>query len=194
MTADEKAKHFQHDDIVKMIVSHDGLVSRVSTLEQRNSALQRQLDWYKKQIFGSKSEKRFIDGDHRQMPLTLDNPNIATPISPILTETITYQRQKGPKQRDESMVTDEGLRFDADVPVKEITLRPKEMDGLSPDQYTIIRDDVTYRLAQRPGSVVVLKYTTPVIKLKETQRVRLDCDREASHNLNRLLDESGGLL
>ncbi|MEK6747738.1 MAG: IS66 family transposase, partial [Pseudomonadota bacterium] len=46
---------------------------------------------------------------------------------------------------------------------------PKEIDGLSPSQYTVIREEKTHRLAQRPGSAVVLCYITPVVKLKETQ-------------------------
>ncbi len=29
------------------------------------------------------------------------------------------------------------------------------------------------------------------VERSDTQRIRLDCDREASHNLNRLLDEPG---
>ena len=42
---------------------------------------------------------------------------------------------------------------------------------LSPDQYTVIGEKVTYRLAQRPGSYMVLKYNRPVIKRLDTQAI-----------------------
>ncbi len=39
------------------------------------------------------------------------------------------------------------------------------------DQYEIIDHKITYRLAQRPGSYVVLKYTRPVVKHKSSQQL-----------------------
>ena len=44
-----------------------------------------------------------------------------------------------------------------------------EVATLAPETYEVIGEKVTYRLAQRPGVYVVLKYVRPVIKLKETQ-------------------------
>ncbi len=44
-----------------------------------------------------------------------------------------------------------------------------ETEGLAPDQYEVIGEKVTHRLAQRPGSYVVLKYVRPVIKRRDTQ-------------------------
>ena len=38
--------------------------------------------------------------------------------------------------------------------------------GLTPDQYEVIGEKVTYRIAQRPGAYHVMKYRRPVIKLK----------------------------
>jgi len=38
-----------------------------------------------------------------------------------------------------------------------------------PEAYEVISEKVTYRLAQRPGAYVILKYVRPVVKLKETQ-------------------------
>jgi transposase len=43
------------------------------------------------------------------------------------------------------------------------------MELLKPDQYEVIGEKVTHRLAQRPGSYVVLKYVRPLIKRKDTQ-------------------------
>jgi hypothetical protein len=46
-----------------------------------------------------------------------------------------------------------------------------EVADLAPDAYEVIGEKVTYRLAQRPGAYVVLKYVRQVIKLKETQAI-----------------------
>ena len=67
---------------------------------------------------------------------------------------------------------DSGLRFDDSVPVEEIALLAPELEGPDADDYEIISYKVTYRLAERPGSQVVLKYTRPVLKKKSSQRAR----------------------
>lgn len=76
------------------------------------------------------------------------------------TESITYERRK--KQRDAGCLTDEGLRFDDSVPVVTITLPVPADVG----EHEVIGEDVTHRLAQQPGSYVVLKYVRPVVKRK----------------------------
>jgi transposase len=43
--------------------------------------------------------------------------------------------------------------------------------GLNQDDFDIISEKVTYRLAQRPGSYVVTKYVRPVLKLRETGKL-----------------------
>ena len=57
------------------------------------------------------------------------------------------------------------------MPVEEIALTSPELEGPDADDYEIISHKVTYRLAERPGSQVVLKYTRPVLKRKSTQRI-----------------------
>lgn len=172
MIAIEKAPPFQHDDIVKLIAANEALLAKHEQLQKDFSALQRKLDWYKKQLFGPKSEKRFLDGERLQMSLDF---GVSAPV-PVVTETkktVTYERtvDRRPKQRGEGILNEEGLRFSTDVPVKEIHVTPKEIEGLLPDRYTILREEKTHRLAQRPGSAVVLCYITPVIKLHETQTI-----------------------
>ena len=61
------------------------------------------------------------------------------------------------------------LRFDPSVPVQEILLANPEVADLPPDAYEVIGEKVTYRLAQRPGAYVILKYVRPVIKRKDTE-------------------------
>ena len=55
------------------------------------------------------------------------------------------------------------------MPVQEILLTNPEVADLPPDAYEVIGEKVTYRLAQRPGAYVILKYRRPVIKRKDTE-------------------------
>jgi hypothetical protein len=54
------------------------------------------------------------------------------------------------------------------VPVQTIEVPNPEVQGLHPDPYEVIGQKVSHRLAQRPGSYVVLEYARPVIKRLDT--------------------------
>ena len=57
------------------------------------------------------------------------------------------------------------------VPIETITLANPETEGLAPDQFEVIAEKVSHRLAQRPGSYVILKYVRPVIRRRDTQTI-----------------------
>jgi len=46
-----------------------------------------------------------------------------------------------------------------------------EVGSLTPDQYTVIGEKVSYRLAQQTGSFAVVKYSRPVIKRLDSQAI-----------------------
>ncbi len=60
---------------------------------------------------------------------------------------------------------------EARVPVETIELPDPQVEGLSPDEYEVISQKVSYRLAQRPGSYVILKYLRSVAKRVDSQAV-----------------------
>src|SRR5262245_3146706 len=144
----------------------------VVALLAENAALKRQVEWFQRQLFGRKSEKRLRAPDPDQLTLAglLTTPSSAADHPPPPTETVkAYQRRvrfTGADVPDESE-----LRFDASVPVQEILLTNPEVKGLPPDAYEVIGEKVTYRLAQRPGAYVILKYRRPVIKRKDTEEL-----------------------
>jgi transposase len=53
--------------------------------------------------------------------------------------------------------------------VQDILLTNPDVAALPPDAYEVLGEKVTYRLAQRPGAYVILKYRRPVIKRKDTE-------------------------
>ncbi|MEW8057387.1 MAG: IS66 family transposase [Candidatus Thiodiazotropha sp.] len=141
------------------------LATENTELKQQIQTLQQQLDWFKRQLFGRKSEKRLAQSaDQLDIGLLFDQPTTDLPAP--ATEQITYTRKK---QRQDNCVTDQGLRFDDSVPVEVIELPAPELAGPDADQYEIIDEKVTRRLAQRPGSYVVLEYRRPVVKHKPSQ-------------------------
>lgn len=133
-------------------------------LREERDALQQQLDWFKRQLFGRKSEKRLIENPD-QLDLGRLLGDAVPPGEPPATEKITYTRRKG-KQRSDDCLTDTGLRFDARVPVETIELSAPQLQGPEADRYEIIDYKVTRKLAQRLGSYVVLEYRRPVIRDK----------------------------
>jgi len=147
-----------------------------SVMDQKDAriqALEHQLNWFKRQLFGEKSEKRdMTDNPHQHTIADLLKDLPETPAHQDEDrETITYQRGKAKKNALDGSPDDSGLRFDDSVPVEEIALSAPELDGPDADNYTVISYKVTYRLAERPGSQVVLKYTRPVLKKKSTQQL-----------------------
>jgi len=149
---------------------YEASISQLTALtrhqEETINQLKTQLDWFKKQLFGQKSEKRteLQSPDQSSLFDGLSAPD--TPEDQRPKETIRYTRTKGKKDRGDS-VTDSGLRFDETVPVERIEIPSPELNGENADQYEVIGEKVLHRLAQRPGSYVVMEYTTPVVKPKE---------------------------
>jgi transposase len=137
-------------------------------LHAQVQSLKTQLDWLKRQLFGEKSEKRLVHDAAMQADLLAALGERLPETAELATEKIAYTRRK-PKQRGEDCVTEKGLRFDASVPVEVIEVSAPELSGPEADQYIVIDEKVIRRLAQRPGSYVVLEYHHPVLKHLPTQ-------------------------
>ena len=145
---------------------HAKVCSDNEQLRQERDALKQQLDWFKRQLFGRKSEKRLIENpDQLGLAEMLGEASADAPAP--ATKAITYIRRTG-KQRSDDCVTDTGLRFDDKVPIEIIMLSAPQLQGPDAERYEIIDHKVTRRLAQRPGSYVVLEYRRPVIRAKDS--------------------------
>ena len=132
-------------------------------------ALQAQIEWFKRQIFGSKSERFAPEPDPQQMHLGQllgeELPSVAAPEAS--SEVPAHERRK--PRSDFSDDAASAPFFDrSKVPVHTIEVPNPEVQGLQPDQYEVIGQKVSHRLAQRPGSYVVLEYVRPVVKRLDT--------------------------
>ena len=132
------------------------------------AAAKHQLDWFKRQIFGQKSERRLLDGQDAQLSLgVFGDPEPATPVVPERVIAAHTRRSAKPADSEESLSFFDATR----VPVQVIDLPAPEAQGLSPNEFEVIGQKDSYRLAQRPASLVVLHFRRPVIKLKASQAI-----------------------
>ncbi len=157
-----------HTELVEVVTKQSSLLERQAS---EIVELKAQLKWFQNQIFGRKSERR-LAGDSKYVQLTLGSL-LEEETPPTPTETVKeYQRRIKPEKLSESSEDESGLRFSSDVPVKTIPLKPEEVADLKEgEDYEVIGEKVTHRLAQRPASYVVLKYVRPVVKLKSDKVV-----------------------
>lgn len=158
-TTPDSSSTIASDEQVRVLQQHNAeLTSQVNNL-------QKQLDVFKKMLFGKRSEKRPFDIPG-QPSLFDDDKADESDKAQSPKKTVTYERGVAKKGRPDNCVSKEGLRFDDDVPVKHITLTPPEIEGLSEDQYEIIGIERRYKLAQQQASYTVIEYEIPKIKLK----------------------------
>src|SRR5215510_14157372 len=121
MTLEEQAATLRPPEILALLVHQ-------RELQEQNVALKRQVEWFQRQLFGRKSEKRLRAPDPTQLPLAgmLTTPLAPADQPPPPTEMVNaYQRRlrfTGADVADESE-----LRFDASVPVQEILLSNPEV-------------------------------------------------------------------
>ena len=106
----------------------------IVALLAENAKLKRQVEWFQRQLFGRKSEKRLHEPDPQQLSLAgmLTAPVAPADQPPPPTETVkAYQRRFrliGADLADESE-----LRFDSSVPVQEIRLPNPDVADLPSD-------------------------------------------------------------
>jgi transposase len=171
MTTEEHAAKLSQKQIVALLSLNEkflDLQQRYDRQTQRIADLEQQNEWFRRQLFGRKSERRILVPDeNRQGSLGEILEDDDTPPPP--TETIaSYQRRQGRKQPMEGSTLEYGLRFDESVPVEEIRIPNPAIEDLDPCAYEIVSEKETYRLAQKPGAYVILKYVRTVAKLKES--------------------------
>ena len=109
-------------------------------LREEIATLKHPLDWFKRQLFGEKSEKRrTVDNPDQHSLLDAGKPDLSDstenkkPVS-------GYTRGKAKKDRGNA-VHETGLRFDDSVPVERVRITPAELTGPDADRYEVIGED-----------------------------------------------------
>ena len=143
------------------------LVQLVRSQAAQIEALRAQLEWFKRQLFGAKSERFAPLPDAQQMHLG----ELMAPVAPEAASEQEVPAHKRRKARSDFADDSTAAPFfdEARVPVQVIEVPNPQVQGLAPDQYEVVGQKTSHRLAQRPGSYVVLKYVRTVIKRLDTQ-------------------------
>jgi transposase len=150
MTIEERARTLNHADIVDVLL--------------RNDELERQLAWFKKQMFGERSERRSAEPDPRQLALGEQFAESEQPAEAAPKKSVKgYDRSAKPRQFSDEDEPREW--FDGSVPIKTIQVPDPRLDGLVLDKdYEVVSTKVTHRLAQRRSAYEVLRYERRVVK------------------------------
>jgi len=144
MSNEERAASMNQDEIVSLLASHQNL--------------QQQLDWLKRQLFGSKSERYLTPDDSHQ--LTFGELGQPEPVNEPVVKVPSHERRLI-SSRDG--VDEVDLRFDDSVPVEQ-TVLPSGIAASDLDDYEKIGEKKTRHLAQKPGSYFVKEFVREVYK------------------------------
>jgi transposase len=148
------------------------ITNLLDTKDREIVHLRRQVAWFQRQIFGQKSERRLPEPEGVQGTLGETFEALPDELAPNKKIRIAgHEREAKPNKPTDG--ADESALFfdDKKVPVEIIDVPNPEIDGLDPSDYEVIGEKVSHRLAQRPGSYVILKYIRPVIKRLDTQTI-----------------------
>ena len=141
----------------------------IASQREQIAALTHQLEWFRRQLFGQKSERFVPEPNPAQMHLG--------EVLPIPDDSRAKMKTIGAHTRrvatkDLADNAEEIPFFDeSKVPVESITILPPEAKDVPASELEVIGEKITFRLAQRPGSYVILKYCRPVLKRKDTQAI-----------------------
>ncbi|MDE0531970.1 MAG: hypothetical protein OXI01_11060, partial [Albidovulum sp.] len=113
--------------------------------------LKRQLDWFRRQLFGGKSEKR-VEIPPEQMTFR-DRPGLEEP-----EFEFAERRKKRGKKNFEGAADESGLRFGPDVPVETIPLDNPEAEAIPESEREPVGEKTVHRLVQTPSSFRIIRY------------------------------------
>ncbi len=146
-------------------------IELIQSLTATIESLQHRIEWFERNLFGTKSERLRVLENAQQLSL-------GDVRAPPEREAPAQERQIAGYTRrtaapDAAAEETENVPFfdESRVPVETIELKSPELESAEAGQFEIIGQKITHRLAQRPGSYVVLKYVRPVLKRRETQTI-----------------------
>jgi len=160
------------EELIELALSaHAAQQTAQTTAEQekaRRLEAERQLAWFKKQLFGQKSEKRsgpITEVD--QLSLGEKAEGERRPVQETISVKAHAREIKKPAEAKEEPAP----RFDDSVPRTRRVILPPEAEGLDESQYTVLDERVTLRLVQTPAIYRVEEIVRPVVKLRNEGRI-----------------------
>lgn len=159
--------------------SHEAILATLTQenkeLREKIAVLVEQVEWFQKQLFGPKSEKRPANFPHQQLSLFTEEQlaaakQLAPAPAPITVPEHSRKPRPGKKAFPDN-VGASGLRFDSRVEIEEVVCPNPAIEGLGTDQYEIIGEEIADRLCQRASSYYVRRYKRAKVKLKGQDKI-----------------------
>lgn len=150
--------------------TYQSILDENQKLIEQNASLKAELKWLKDQIFNKKSEKRFPVNTSEVLPLFAEETSYkSNPPSEI--EVPAHKRRKRGRTEALGDNTESGLRFDEGVEIVVEDIYPKEVEGLSPEEYEIIGQEVSDKLASRVSKTFVHRRIFHKVKIKNSSEI-----------------------
>ncbi len=138
-------------------LSKEALQTQVALLANENSFLKEQLEWFKRQLFGKKSEKTVRQTNSQQLEFEgFDKLDTTTEQKEI--NILAHKRVKS-KHKGEDKIT-----LSADLPVETTILdlpQDKKVCPLTGLSLVKIGEEITHKLAHKPGSYYIKEIIRP---------------------------------
>ena len=119
--------------------------------------LKEQLDWFKRQIFGRKSERTVSDLNHEQLELTGLETTQTT--AEEQTQTVPAHQRRKPNRNGQ-----DAIKLDPDLPVRTTILDIPEEEKVCKETglpLVKIGEEISHKLAHEPGSYYVKEIIRP---------------------------------
>ena len=142
--------------------------SRAEQEKVRRVEAERQLAWFKRQLFGTKSQKR----SSRIVEVSqLSLGEVAEGERRTAEKTVTVKGHARVITEPVEPTQETALRFDDSVPRTRRVNLPPEVQGLDESAYEVIDERVTQRLVQTPALYQIEEIVRPVVKLQSEARI-----------------------
>ena len=177
------AEQMSHAELVKAYYEHQKNITNISAqneiLSANNDSLAQKIkelkalnDWYRRQFFGRKSERLLHDTGVSAKQLSLGGEGYEPEETPPPKSTKVKEYERSHRKNEIEFAAEESkLKFDKNVPVEEVRVANPATNGLSEEQYEVIGEEVSYKLAQSKGPYKVIKYIRPTVKVKSAGEI-----------------------
>lgn len=136
---------------------------------EENIRLKEQLDWLKRQLFGTRSEQIHVDPKEQQSLFSpgavKENGGFEVTLTPILEsmrKLKTHKKTTAPTGHGWGVIPEHLERVDIHVPLSE-----EQQRQIRDRELVLIREEVTERLAVHPQTLYVKRFIRPIFALKE---------------------------
>jgi transposase len=141
--------------------------NEIVSLKNENAYLKEQLAWFQRQLFGKRSEKTVANLDEEQ--LLFEGFDRLESTAKEETQTVPAHTRRKPRRDGQDKIT-----LPPDLPVERTVLDLPEKEKFCPETgepLVKIGEEVTHKLAYKPGSYYLKEIVRPKYALPEGRRI-----------------------